>query len=262
MTITILTSEVGIGGVGLSAIKPLAQKLNISFKTLPTIFFEKRPDLGKSEPDITGADEISIFLDKNSQNQNQLLFGYFANEKQVNAAANWIEKAQANFTFGPITIDPVMGDDDKQYISDEVRDTLINQLIPKADVITPNRFEADLIFGTYGCNFDEIEQRLKIYFANRPRPIIIITSAKVDEKIEIWYWDKSGKSGIYSHEKIDHPPRGTGDIFAFLVSVFLNEYTLNTAVEKSSTLIMDLIYQTKNTKNSPANTIYFDDVIV
>jgi len=259
MSHLIITSKVGVGGVGLSAIAPLAAKMHCQIEQIATLYFATRPDLQKCEADVPCIHDFQQQLEEKLTLADMALLGYFASVEQIdNITALIKEKTERPF----IIIDPVLGDEGKQYVSDPIRQAITHNLIPLANVITPNRFEADAIFGIKDKSFAETNAILKEKYNNGARPIIIITSAKVEnQSIEIWYWDKDGKGCSYKHKYLSTAPKGTGDIFAFLVSYYLRKESLEKAIINSTDIMMQIIelsYQVNLNSKFPA---YLDDII-
>jgi len=260
MSHLIITSKVGVGGVGLSAIAPLAAKMHCQIEQVETLYFSQRPDLQKCEADIPDLAAFKNQLEAKISSTDIILLGYFASVEQIDSIKALINK-KAKRPF--IIIDPVLGDDGKQYVSDPIRHAVTHQLIPLADVLTPNRFEADLIFGIKNKSFAETNAILnEKYNDNGTRPIIIITSAKVEnQEIEIWYWDKDGQGHSYKHQHLPSAPKGTGDIFAFLISYYLHQEQLEAAIRKATRIMMHIIKLSYEANLNSPHPIYLDDII-
>lgn len=50
----------------------------------------------------------------------------------------------SDFCFFHSTVcDPVMGDDGKMYVPEELKDIYRTEIVPLADILTPNQFELE-----------------------------------------------------------------------------------------------------------------------
>tara|TARA_X000000950_G_scaffold243510_2_gene298912 strand:+ start:259527 stop:260273 length:747 start_codon:yes stop_codon:yes gene_type:complete len=66
--------------------------------------------------------------------------GYFTSAEQVKFAADLISEHVSG--RGLVVVDPIMGDDGKGlYVPEEVAAAIVSELLPLADVITPNAWE-------------------------------------------------------------------------------------------------------------------------
>lgn len=124
---------------------------------------------------------------------------------------------------GIVLLDPVIGHHEKGlYVSEETARAIRDWLLPEAQIVTPNRFEADVLLGAG-------EQKLSEYaylngiFDLGPQ-VVIVTSFKLDaEKQRSITLFSNG----YGYQRINGPyfPRykavGAGDVFAAAVATFV-----------------------------------------
>lgn len=76
-----------------------------------------------------------------------LLTGYIGSVsllQAVAAVAQELRKVNPQLTY---VCDPVLGDEGKLYVSGELLEAYKNSLVPLADILTPNQFEAELLTG-------------------------------------------------------------------------------------------------------------------
>lgn len=165
------------------------------------------------------------------------------------------------------TFDPVLGDDDTGYYvpgCENVTTAYQEYLIPLADIITPNRFEASVLSGVeIGTSSSEaIPQALKAidYFHDRGIKIVIITSFDIseDELACIISYEKNAKtrtapSGpgpreVYSIciPKLEGSFTGTGDLFAALITAWLHKsnFDIKLSLENTANAVHDILEDT------------------
>jgi pyridoxine kinase len=76
-----------------------------------------------------------------------LISGYLGSPETASAVIDFIGRAKARNPRLLYLCDPVMGDDGRIYVSEELRGLLCQRLVPLADIITPNQFELEQLAG-------------------------------------------------------------------------------------------------------------------
>lgn len=228
-----ISSEVGVGAVGLSIARFSFACEKIKAICLPTIILASRPDLGKFAGHTIPADSLKMQLNALYEDGwlpklNGVMTGYFASVEQVEITADFFQKLRVENPSALILVDPVLGDcDTGLYVSTDVAQAVRDLLLPLADVITPNLFEFSWLCGISQPNFDELLPSTNLLKV----PQIVITSAHIGvstdapssrEAAEISTQQRSiktvlihqGEKTIFSSPFIAEMPKGTGDVFA------------------------------------------------
>ncbi|HET9029555.1 MAG TPA: bifunctional hydroxymethylpyrimidine kinase/phosphomethylpyrimidine kinase [Candidatus Aquilonibacter sp.] len=124
---------------------------------------------------------------------------------------------------GVVLVDPVIGDHRKGlYVSEETARAIKDWLIPHAEIITPNRFEAEVLLGTGDPNLSEMAF-LNGLFDLGPEAVVITSFTRDLEKQRATSLFTNG----YSYHRITSPyfPRfpahGVGDVFASALATFI-----------------------------------------
>lgn len=127
--------------------------------------------------------------------------------------------------------DPVLGDSGKFYVPKELVELFRSKVIPQADVVTPNQFEAEQLTGIVIKHIDDVKNVCEILHTMGPK-LVIITSADCledtnsDSNIAIYASLRSDdKSQQQQHQQLWRiiTPRlpgrytGTGDLLAALL---------------------------------------------
>jgi pyridoxine kinase len=144
--------------------------------------------------------------------------GYLPKPQHVDAVASALKEYK-----GVILVDPVIGDFKKGlYVSEETARSIKDWLIPLAQIITPNRFEADVLLGTGEQNLNEL-QYLNGLFDIGVQAVIVTSFTKDPEK----HRTTSLFSNGYSYYRVNapyfprYPGHGVGDVFAAAVASFV-----------------------------------------
>ncbi|GAA6212620.1 pyridoxine/pyridoxal/pyridoxamine kinase [Hyphomicrobiales bacterium 4NK60-0047b] len=232
-TVLALSSEVGVGAVGLSIARFVFARQDLQAICLPTISLASRPDLGKMAGHVIPANDLDAQLNALADDGwlaklNGVMTGYFASADQVETAAVFLRKLRQENPTAVILVDPVLGDcDTGLYVSEEVAQAVRDLLLPLADVITPNLFEFSWLCGTDQVKFDELVSQTALLKV----PHVVVTSAHIGVSTEMPstrdaspFADQQnliktvhihkGEMATFSSPFIAQMPKGTGDIFA------------------------------------------------
>jgi len=151
-----------------------------------------------------------------------------------------LQAVRPDLTF---LLDPVIGDDGAGvFVRDDVPEVISDRLLPRADVITPNRFELAYLSG---CDVDDLDQAKRAATKLLDRgPRLVVATGLSDPKIP----DRLFMLAISKSERyLIRTPRlsrlfsGTGDAFsALMLGQSLLAPDLKTAFERASTAIFSL----------------------
>lgn len=143
-----------------------------------------------------------------------VITGYATHPDQVAVMAAAIDRAREARPAVLVLVDPVMGDDGRRYVAEGVAEAVMEQLVPRADVLTPNVTELELLCpgadtsGAAGC----------LAAARSLGRRVLVTSvpvARAGQTAALWVDPARPGSGLL----LVHPvhagaPRGTGDLVA------------------------------------------------
>jgi len=123
------------------------------------------------------------------------------------------------------------------YVKPDIPDMFKNELVPLADIITPNQFELEALTGIETNTIDNARRAVDMLHAKGPG-IVLVTSFRggaasdaQNKQIEMLASDKSGMYLISTPElSIAAGMAGSGDITA---SVFLSRYLETGNIKKT-----------------------------
>ncbi|KAK9479488.1 Ribokinase-like protein [Lipomyces japonicus] len=155
------------------------------------------------------------------------------NLRQLNPALIWI-------------LDPVMGDENKLYVSPDVI-PVYESLLPLATVITPNQFEAELLSGLDGQfqQKSDIDLALDKIYEKYAVPHIVISSIVLPSNKDRSEFICAGQTIAPDGSKvkfyltlpfIDAYFTGTGDLFAAIMTDRFHHYTAIKTASNSNSL--------------------------
>jgi len=200
------------------------------------------------EGDVLDGDQLKTILEglkRNGllQNVGHVLTGYIGKESFLRGVLNVIQTLRNLSTEGKgervrYVCDPVLGDSGKFYVPQDLVAIYRDEVIPLADVVTPNQFEVEQLTGISVYNMEDAKRACKALHDMGPE-LVVITSlvfkdlgklGKGDETITILASSRAassrakGETVEYEDElwSIDSPVlpghfTGTGDLCAALL---------------------------------------------
>lgn len=204
-TVAAITSHVMRGAVGLRPVGFALERRGATVWKIPTVLLPWHPGLGRSARTVPA--EFSAQLDDLATRAGEIdavLTGYFATAEQVVATARFIDAVRAVRPDAPILVDPVTGDEEGRYVPDAVAEAIAAELLPRADIATPNANELrDL-----GDGGDVIGA------ARRLGPARVIVTSAPNATGTGAMLVTATHAVVAEHEAVRVAPRGTGDLFS------------------------------------------------
>lgn len=224
MNILSLHSQVVAGHVGnAAAVLPL-QLLGFEVWAVPTVLYSNHPGHGTFTGRVTPAGEIETLIDGLDQRGllnccTGVLVGYLGDAAQAEVAADTIARVRAQNPKARILCDPILGDRNTGlYVAKDIPKQVMSELIPRADMVTPNQFELETLTGTRIGSLDDA-----ITAAGKLRAVgpdtVICTSLQHDggpaDQMETLLARPDG-AWIVRNDPVAEAPHGAGDMLAAL----------------------------------------------
>ena len=240
----IISSHVAASHVGGTAQASALSILKIDSMVVPTVLFGRHPGWGAPggarvphetlEGMLAGIEANKLF-----GQTDLVLTGYFASVQQVTAAAHAIDAVRGAKRKGyggeaarhPLVIvDPTLGDAGKGlYVPDEVAKAVIEELVPRADILAPNVWELAHLTGADTRTPEEALAAARLI--GKP---VLVSSVTHGKEIGVIYLD-GAEAWMAAHPKLPSAPKGTGDLLSALFGAALldgltGSYALGRAV--------------------------------
>ena len=226
----ILSSHVASSRVG-GFVQALAlAQLKIDPIVVPTVLFGRHPGWGAPGGAPVGVETFQGMLDGIEANGlfgavDLVITGYFSNGAQVRAAARAIDairKAERTGAYAKapkIVVDPVMGDEGKGlYVNAEVAEAIAHELVPRADLITPNAWEMERLTGAPMRD----ARAARAAARQLDRPALITSLPHGPAEMAVVYADSS-EAWLAAHPRQAKAPNGTGDLLTALFAAAVIE---------------------------------------
>lgn len=242
----------GVGRVSLTVVIPILSSMGFQVCPLPTAVLSSHTQYPHfSFLDLT--DEMPRIISEWKRLEvefDAIYTGYLGSPRQIRIVSDFINDFRREDSL--VVVDPVLGDNGKLYTNfDETMVKEMQQLITKANVITPNLTELfcmlDLPYK--GENTDEELKQYLRHLSDKGPEIVIITSVPVPGELH--------KTSVYAYNRVGnrywkvtcpylpaHYP-GTGDTFTSVVTgALLQGDSLPIALDRATQFILQGIRAT------------------
>lgn len=182
-TILSIQSAVTAGFVGNSVAGPVLTALGHHPMLVDTVQLAAHPGYGKRTGGIIQPHLIADILGNLAElvaphRIDSVVSGYLGHADQVAHIAAFIASWRGDGN-GLYVLDPVLGDGGRLYVAQDLASAIINQLLPHADVITPNQFELSLLAGHAADNQrrkqDDARQDAELLIARHDLHAVVAT---------------------------------------------------------------------------------------
>jgi pyridoxine kinase len=245
--ILVITSQVVRGSVGGRGAVFALERLGFPVWYLPTILLPWQPLVGRGQrivAPMTDFDAITADLAASPflPEIGAVITGYLGSPEQASAVARLVKalrKVRPEVTY---LCDPVIGDLEGLYVPEATAAAIRDELVPLADISTPNRFELAWLTGR------PTDTELQALSAARhlgPERVVV-TSAPAMRRNSISNL-LVGKRGAVAaeHAAIDNPPHGTGDFFsALFMARLLEGMDEDEALVRAAASVFELVART------------------
>ena len=225
----ILSSHVASSRVG-GFVQALAlAQLKVDPIVVPTVIYGRHPGWGAPGGAAVPVEAFQGVLDGVEANGlfglvDVVITGYFASAAQVKAAARAIDAIRGHRRQGAyspkvkVIVDPIMGDTGKGlYVLGEVAEAIVADLVPRADLLTPNVWELERLSGMPVRDAQAVRQAARLL--GKP---VLASSVPRGQEIGVVYAD-ANESWLAAHQKAPNAPSGTGDLLVALYAAAMIE---------------------------------------
>lgn len=251
-----IQSHVVSGYVGnKSATFPL-QVLGFEVDAINSVQFSNHTGYGYWKGQVLDERELEGLMDGLHRNgldyYTHLLTGYIGSAGFLKYIAHVVKQLREVNPDLVYVCDPVMGDNGKMYVPEELLEIYKNTILPLADIITPNQFEAELLTGKQIKSVDDAWQAVE-HFHKKGCHTVVLSSTDLgnDENLLAL---ASSRTGNQKTELTIHIPKlpgiftGTGDLFAALLLAWMwhTNNQLKPSLEKVIATIQAVLKRTSH----------------
>ncbi|HEX6958471.1 MAG TPA: pyridoxal kinase [Ferrovibrio sp.] len=225
MRVLAIQSQVIFGHVGNNAGAFALQRQGVETWAVPTAILAFNPSYGPpamraTEPAEMDAWMMALQTRPEWRQIDAILLGWLGNPKTAEAAARAALAAKAANPDALLLCDPVMGDSDcGLYVDAALPPFIRDQLVPKADIATPNGFELEFLLGRKVEDLPSALAACDALRAQGPKTVIATTLRRRDGgsgMLEALLVNDQGAWLCGVPDLGDLLPKGAGDVFAAL----------------------------------------------
>jgi pyridoxine kinase len=237
MAVLSIQSHVVFGYAGnTAAVFPL-QRLGREVWAINTVEFSNHTGYGAWRGKVLGA-ELAAELVTGLEERNVLdrceavLSGYLGDASVAMAIADAVKKVRSKSAGALYACDPVMGDVGRGfYVKPDIPGIFKKELIPLADIITPNQFELEAITGLNIQNISDALKAVNILHEMGPSIVLVTSYKEKDGELSMLASDKKEIYKITTPElPLGKGVAGTGDA---TTAVFLSRYLETRELKKT-----------------------------
>lgn len=238
-TVLVFSSCVAASRVGAAASAFCLRRLGIETIVMPTTVLGRHPGWGPPGGQALSEDHIRSMWDAIKEQNipiDAVMTGYLAAKSHIDIALDIIADVKTANAKPIIVVDPVMGDNGKLYIPAQNAQAIKSQLVPQADIITPNAWELSFLTG---CDAQSLESLKKA--AHDLSMQSLVTSVPVQNNIGALYTHET-QSALVQHKKFKTVPHGGGDaLSATFLAHLLNGMSPYESLAKSVASIFSIL---------------------
>ncbi len=253
MNVLSIQSHVAYGHVGnRSAVFPL-ERLGIDVWPVNTVQFSYNTGKPGWCGTTFGSDNIrGIVHSMDSRGIlagcDSVLSGYMGDAGTGEAILEAVDIVRKAHPAALYCCDPVMGDfPGGLYVKPDLSVFMREQAVPRANIVIPNHFEAELLSGIAIDSLGSALHAVGTIHAMGPE-IVILTSFKPSAERSIGFLvSDGGRRFIVSTPLIDFPvpPKGSGDLVsALFLGYYLKERDIEIAIEHSASALYGILEKT------------------
>lgn len=247
--VIVVSSLVARGSVGGRGAVFALQRLGFPVWFVPTVTLPWHPGHGRATRVVAPDEAFAALVDDLAGSPKlgevgAVLTGYFGAPGQVEAAARLIAAVRAARPAALHLCDPVIGDvrpdgSGGLYVPEATAAAIRDRLVPGADILTPNRFEAGWLAGLpTGSTAEAIAAARAL-----GRPTVLVTSAPAMMARAFANLLVTARGAVQAeHPLVEGAPNGTGDLLAALfLARILDGAGPEKALERAAATVFDMV---------------------
>jgi len=249
-----IQSHVVSGYVGnKSATLPL-QLLGFEVDAINSVQFSNHTGYGQFKGQVLTDTDLGDLVDGLAANDldhyTHLLTGYIGSSSFLNrivALVKHLKKVNPNLVY---VCDPVMGDNGKMYVPEDLLPIYKETIVPLADIITPNQFEVELLTETKITTLDDAWNAVDLLHQKGCKTVVLSSTELGNEEYLLAIASsKAGDSNVAVKINIPKLPAsftGTGDLFTalFLAWSYKTKNRLKETIERTINTLQAVLKRT------------------
>ncbi|MFC7547829.1 pyridoxal kinase PdxY [Plantactinospora sp. GCM10030261] len=246
MKILSIQSSVAYGHVGNSAAVFPLQRLGHEVWPVLTVHFSNHTGYGAWRGPLLSPNDVTEVIagieDRGVLGEvDAVLSGYQGDPAMGAVILGAVEKVKAANPAAVYCCDPVMGDRGRgMFVKPGIPEYLRDQVVPRADIVTPNHFELDFLSGRTTTSLPELLAAVDVVRDLGPRHVLVTSvlhSGVPEDSLEVVAVSDEGAWAVTT-PLLPISPNGGGDVTAALYLAHLaTTGSPETALERTTSAI-------------------------
>lgn len=248
-----IQSQVVHGHVGNSAAVLAMQARGLDVAAVPTTLLSNHPGFDTMRGRVLESELVGDLLRGVEERglietSRYIVSGYLGSRANGEVVAAFVERARQLNPDIIYVCDPVMGDANLGiFVAEQVVECFLEDLVPLADILTPNQFELGLITGRQLVSWPELQAAAEKVQQQRGARLVVTGCTLPDtlpESLENIVFD--GKTSTRLTSRLSPiSPVGTGDLFTGLFTANLTAgRILVDAAREAATTVLQVLERT------------------
>ena len=144
-----------------------------------------------------------------------VMSGYLGRASAVDAVLRAVHGLKAHAPTARYFCDPVIGDADRLYVPADLAEAVRDRLVPAADVVFPNAFEAAWLSGRAVDGVDDAEAAARVLIEKGARACVVTGVAMAGDSLASVLVDDHGVHTAVV-PRVESRAKGSGDLFTAL----------------------------------------------
>ena len=264
-----IQSEVAYGHVGNSAAVLPLQRLGFEVWPVNTVQLGHHPGYGCFHGYHVDIEKFSAVLDgvldrAPLENCVGMIGGYLGDAALAKPILQALDHVVARGHDLVFLLDPVIGDDGAGvFVRPEVPGAIAERLLPRASIITPNRFELAFLSGLEVGNLDQARRAAERLLERGPRLVVATGLPCPEPSNDLAMLAVSrDERWLIRTPKLQRAFSGCGDAFsALLLGHYLLAPDLKSALERAASAIFSLLDVTEQSGEDELSLVAAQDLL-
>nr|WP_278501035.1 pyridoxal kinase [Brucella intermedia] len=255
MTTSVISiqSQVVHGHVGNSAAVLPMQVHGLNVAAVPTTLLSNHPGFETMSGRVLESELVGDLLrgveDRGLiETSRYIVSGYLGSRANGDVVAAFVERARQINPDIIYICDPVMGDSNLGvFVADQVVECICSELVPLADILTPNQFEVGLIARSQPRSWTQLDAAVRqIQMLRNAR--LVVTSCTLDDtpngSLENIVFEERSCTRLTS-PRLPIVPVGTGDLYTgLLITKLAQGQALVEAARNAAAIVLEVLGRT------------------
>ena len=245
--VIVVSSHVVRGSVGNRAAVFALETLGFPVWAVPTVVLPWHPGHSRATRIVPPPDAFAALMGDLEKSPwlgevTAVLSGYLGDAAQASAVASLVRTVKAKNPKATYICDPVMGDMGGLYVSETLATAMRDQLLPVADIATPNRYELEWLVG---AKLPDMRSVMAGAMDAGPANMLVTSAPAMMAGGTGNLLLTPNEALLAEHRIIERPPNGLGDLTAAVfLARLLSGYEPAKALQTTTASVFEILART------------------